>query len=79
MPRTNILNLQRLFCRYMFALSLSLLITGSIEAQTTGQITYVYDEMGRLVAAIDPSINMMRLAICSQSHDAHPRKYQSLR
>jgi hypothetical protein len=35
--------------------------------------------MGRLVAAIDPSINMMRLAICSQSHDAHPRKYQSLR
>lgn len=55
MTRHKILHLRRSLTRHLLALCLSLLFIGSVEAQTAGQSTYVYDEMGRLVAVIDPA------------------------
>lgn len=54
MTRNNILNLRRSLTQHLLAICLSLMFVCSVEAQT-GQITYVYDEAGRLVATINPA------------------------
>jgi YD repeat-containing protein len=39
----------------LLALCLILLLTGNIRAQTSNEITYIYDELGRLVGLVDPT------------------------
>jgi YD repeat-containing protein len=39
----------------ILALALSLFLAGNVSAQSASEITYIYDELGRLIAVVDPA------------------------
>ncbi|MBD0326165.1 MAG: RHS repeat protein, partial [Pyrinomonadaceae bacterium] len=39
----------------ILALALSLFLAGSVSAQNPNELTYIYDELGRLIAVVDPA------------------------